>query len=237
MPCPSGITHQVKAHDRDDDPHVCNPGQCTGRGSARACRQLRLVPGRLGPVVADLRRYGHGDQARSPPTDPGVPYVAPALQQRNSPGRRGNPAAFLVCPATEPDNDGPPWRPRHEDDTSPKRRQTRGVSGDVRHPASRSRPRPITRTALAGPRALQRRQRVDDGAVLLRAARRHRGGQGVLPGVPGAGRRASTARSTRREPWGVWGGELFVHGKIVAQKRKRGRPPKIRPEEQEAQSA
>jgi WhiB family redox-sensing transcriptional regulator len=34
----------------------------------------------------------------------------------------------------------------------------------------------------------------------------------------------------RREPWGVWGGELFVNGKIVAQKRKRGRPPKIRPE-------
>ena len=41
----------------------------------------------------------------------------------------------------------------------------------------------------------------------------------------------------RREPWGVWGGELFVNGKIVAQKRKRGRPPKVRPEEQEAQSA
>ena len=43
----------------------------------------------------------------------------------------------------------------------------------------------------------------------------------------------------RREPWGVWGGELFVHGKVVAQKRKRGRPPKVRPElqEQEAQSA
>ena len=34
----------------------------------------------------------------------------------------------------------------------------------------------------------------------------------------------------RREPWGVWGGELFVNGKIVAQKRKRGRPRKIRPE-------
>jgi len=42
----------------------------------------------------------------------------------------------------------------------------------------------------------------------------------------------------RREPWGVWGGELFVNGKIVAQKRKRGRPPKVRPEaEVEAQSA
>ena len=46
-----------------------------------------------------------------------------------------------------------------------------------------------------------------------------------------------TAALERQEPWGVWGGELFVHGKVVAQKRKRGRPPKIRPEEQEAQSA
>jgi WhiB family transcriptional regulator, redox-sensing transcriptional regulator len=33
----------------------------------------------------------------------------------------------------------------------------------------------------------------------------------------------------RREPWGVWGGQLFVNGKILAQKRKRGRPPKNRP--------
>ncbi len=43
----------------------------------------------------------------------------------------------------------------------------------------------------------------------------------------------------RREPWGVWGGELFVNGKIVAQKRKRGRPPKVRPEAEvpQAQSA
>ncbi|HEX2850546.1 MAG TPA: WhiB family transcriptional regulator [Acidimicrobiales bacterium] len=31
---------------------------------------------------------------------------------------------------------------------------------------------------------------------------------------------------TRREPWGVWGGQLFLNGKILAQKRKRGRPPK-----------
>jgi WhiB family redox-sensing transcriptional regulator len=30
----------------------------------------------------------------------------------------------------------------------------------------------------------------------------------------------------RREPWGVWGGQLFVDGRILAQKRKRGRPPK-----------
>lgn len=30
----------------------------------------------------------------------------------------------------------------------------------------------------------------------------------------------------RREPWGVWGGELFVNGVVVAQKRPRGRPRK-----------
>lgn len=30
----------------------------------------------------------------------------------------------------------------------------------------------------------------------------------------------------RREPWGVWGGELFELGVIVARKRGRGRPPK-----------
>jgi WhiB family transcriptional regulator, redox-sensing transcriptional regulator len=34
-----------------------------------------------------------------------------------------------------------------------------------------------------------------------------------------------------REPWGVWGGELISNGHIVANKRKRGRPPKFaRPE-------
>jgi WhiB family transcriptional regulator, redox-sensing transcriptional regulator len=28
----------------------------------------------------------------------------------------------------------------------------------------------------------------------------------------------------RREPWGVWGGELFIQGVVVARKRPRGRP-------------
>ncbi|MGI8759430.1 MAG: WhiB family transcriptional regulator [Acidimicrobiales bacterium] len=32
----------------------------------------------------------------------------------------------------------------------------------------------------------------------------------------------------RREPCGVWGGELFVDGDMVAHKRRRGRPPKHR---------
>ncbi len=30
----------------------------------------------------------------------------------------------------------------------------------------------------------------------------------------------------RAEPWGVWGGELFVSGAVVARKRPRGRPRK-----------
>jgi WhiB family transcriptional regulator, redox-sensing transcriptional regulator len=30
----------------------------------------------------------------------------------------------------------------------------------------------------------------------------------------------------RGEPWGVWGGELFENGQIVAGKRPRGRPRK-----------
>jgi WhiB family redox-sensing transcriptional regulator len=30
----------------------------------------------------------------------------------------------------------------------------------------------------------------------------------------------------RREPWGVWGGELLVQGVVVAHKRPRGRPRK-----------
>ena len=35
----------------------------------------------------------------------------------------------------------------------------------------------------------------------------------------------------RREPWGVWGGELLMNGKVLSARRRRGRPPKIaRPE-------
>ena len=30
----------------------------------------------------------------------------------------------------------------------------------------------------------------------------------------------------RQEPWGVWGGELFVQGVVVPRKRPRGRPRK-----------
>ena len=36
----------------------------------------------------------------------------------------------------------------------------------------------------------------------------------------------------RSEPWGVWGGQLFLNGRILATKRRRGRPRKRpRPED------
>ncbi|WP_277879852.1 WhiB family transcriptional regulator [Streptomyces gobiensis] len=35
-----------------------------------------------------------------------------------------------------------------------------------------------------------------------------------------------TGAKDRREPWGVWGGELFVQGVVVPRKRPRGRPRK-----------
>ncbi|MCW4352255.1 WhiB family transcriptional regulator [Hoyosella sp. YIM 151337] len=33
----------------------------------------------------------------------------------------------------------------------------------------------------------------------------------------------------RQEPWGVWGGEIFDRGTVVARKRPRGRPRKANP--------
>jgi WhiB family transcriptional regulator, redox-sensing transcriptional regulator len=33
---------------------------------------------------------------------------------------------------------------------------------------------------------------------------------------------------SRREPWGVWGGEIFERGRVIPFKRGRGRPAKIK---------
>jgi WhiB family redox-sensing transcriptional regulator len=35
------------------------------------------------------------------------------------------------------------------------------------------------------------------------------------------------AALARGEPWGVWGGEIFDHGVVIARKRPRGRPRKV----------
>lgn len=39
-----------------------------------------------------------------------------------------------------------------------------------------------------------------------------------------------TAAVDRGEPWGVWGGELFSSGRVIPRKPRRGRPPRVRPE-------
>lgn len=39
-------------------------------------------------------------------------------------------------------------------------------------------------------------------------------------------RQCLAAALEREEPWGVWGGEIFERGAIVARKRPRGRPRK-----------
>jgi WhiB family redox-sensing transcriptional regulator len=41
----------------------------------------------------------------------------------------------------------------------------------------------------------------------------------------------------RREPWGVWGGEIFERGQIVPFKRGRGRPAKLPPDYRESTPA
>jgi WhiB family transcriptional regulator, redox-sensing transcriptional regulator len=41
----------------------------------------------------------------------------------------------------------------------------------------------------------------------------------------------------RREPAGVWGGQLFADGQVIARKRKRGRPPKVAATVQSEQTA
>ena len=63
------------------------------------------------------------------------------------------------------------------------------------------------------------------GAVLRRVAGRRGGGEGALPGLPDPEACLAGALE-RREPWGVWGGELFIAGVVVARKRPRGRPRK-----------
>ena len=40
-----------------------------------------------------------------------------------------------------------------------------------------------------------------------------------------------TGAVERQEPWGVWGGEIFENGAIIARKRPRGRPRKDAPPE------
>ena len=67
--------HRHERHDANDDPHVCNPGQCTGRRDARACRRRSA---RARPVSPRGRRSSlgtamatkHGRPRRTPVSPP-----------------------------------------------------------------------------------------------------------------------------------------------------------------------
>ena len=81
-------------------------------------------------------------------------------------------------------------------------------------------PRTARRTCPAGWRGR--------GPLVRRDSRRAGAGQGVLRRLPA--RLACLAGALeRREPWGVWGGEIFERGTIIARKRPRGRPRKHDP--------
>ena len=49
--------------------------------------------------------------------------------------------------------------------------------------------------------------------------------QGAVHGLPGP-RPVPRRRPRAREPWGVWGGQLFLQGVVIPRKRPRGRPRK-----------
>ena len=195
-----------------------------------SCRTLRL----WSPISP---RHDHGHEARSAPTASGVPSVA-ARYKGAPPGRRGNPAAFFfVRPrsnerALTQHNNRRRRRARNE--------QQRGVSGDVRHPAlSRRRHETIREPdwqdlarcndGTGSMTELFFSEQLDDIAA-AKAFCLECPVQGRLP------RRRARAGASR----GACGAaSCSCNGKIVAQKRKRGRPPKVRPEADapQAQSA
>ena len=63
------------------------------------------------------------------------------------------------------------------------------------------------------------------GAVVRRVARRRGARQALCQDCPVQALCLDGALE-RREPWGVWGGELFLQGVVIPRKRPRGRPRK-----------
>ena len=81
MPRPSG-THQVKAQDEMTTRTYATQANAHGRERARACvPAVARCPAVFAPWSPILLGTAMADEARSTPTDPGVPSVAPALQR------------------------------------------------------------------------------------------------------------------------------------------------------------
>jgi hypothetical protein len=68
---------------------------------------------------------------------------------------------------------------------------------------------------------------LDDISPSVRAEAACNDLQGSLAGVYFSEELQDIAAGARREPWGVWGGHMFVNGRILATKRRKGRPSKV----------
>jgi hypothetical protein len=107
--------------------------------------------------------------------------------------------------------------------------------GGGKHDLQRSRPHTQRRPADSGqpPRTGGQGGRTSPsvrgerpGAVVRRVAERRGVRQGTVRRLPGARDLPRRRALERREPWGVWGGQLFIQGVVVPRKRPVGRPRK-----------
>jgi WhiB family transcriptional regulator, redox-sensing transcriptional regulator len=98
-------------------------------------------------------------------------------------------------------------------------------------PRARSRVRPRTLAPLAAPDVLEPDttpcQREDPELWFAESSRHLARAKALCAECPVRAACLSGALA-RGEPWGVWGGEIFENGRVVATKRGRGRPPKQR---------
>ena len=143
---------------------------------------------------------------------PEHPWLIPATHNRETHRGRQQPgglSAFVPVP---------PTNPHHPTNTIHVKEETRSCKPSSTPPFT---PPPASRTSLGGHRGVPcRAERC--GSLLQRGHRRYRRSQACAPTVrcwPSASKQRSTARVVRRVGW-----QLFINGKMLTVKRRRGRP-------------
>ena len=198
------MQRQMHRHDMAVAPAARAPSQATA--TARA-----LARG----------RFGRPSRCRPPtrrPSAPNGPRRSPgnAHQGRTHQGRRGTPGGLSFCP-----------RPTLPTRPLARRQRTalsRGETAMFAFETHRShRTRALAGRRRAAPTARPRSSTCSSRSSSTTSCAPRRSAWSARCGSP-----CLEAAIERREPWGVWGGELFANGKVLAQKRRRGRPPKVR---------
>ena len=207
----------------DDDAAQRHGSRCRRARPVRRRRHER--PHGLGLVVDSVHRAGDLPQAPAP----SVPGDLLVTTRETSPGRRGTPGGLFRVPAgSGTRRPRPPHDPHHRTDQPPTRTDDeaheRQGNGNVRTGTHRSH----RRRTLAGRRALRRHAPARSWTCSSRSSSTTSCGPRRSASSARSRTSASTSAIERREPWGVWGGELFANGKVLANKRRRGRPPKVR---------